>query len=104
MSTYTPTDASQPIQLDENNNFIDPVTGELMHQLTVEEMPRHTFGAELYDPDAVRPTAHWIGDSDVCFCGANPYCADSTDGDDGCCYLQQKEPATQSPADTEGIE
>ena len=39
---------SQPIQLDENNNFIDPVTGELMHQLTVEEMPRHTFGAELY--------------------------------------------------------
>lgn len=31
--------ASQPIQLDENNNFIDPVTGKLMHQLTVEEMP-----------------------------------------------------------------
>lgn len=31
--------ASQPIQLDENNNFIDPVTGELMHQMTVEEMP-----------------------------------------------------------------
>lgn len=60
MSTYTPTGASQPIQLDENNNFIDPVTGELMHQLTVEEMPRHTFGAELYAPDAVRPTAHWI--------------------------------------------
>ena len=52
--------ASQPIQLDENNNFIDPVTGELMHQLTVEEMPRHTFGAELYAPDAIRPTAHWI--------------------------------------------
>lgn len=50
MSTYTPTGASQPIQLDENNNFIDPVTGELMHQLTVEEMPRHTFGAELYAP------------------------------------------------------
>lgn len=44
----TPTGASQPIQLDENNNFIDPVTGELMHQLTVEEMPSHTFGAELY--------------------------------------------------------
>lgn len=31
--------ASQPIQLDENNNFIDPVTGELMPQMTVEEMP-----------------------------------------------------------------
>lgn len=41
----------------------DPVTGELMHQLTVEEMPRHTFGAELYATDAVRPTAHWISDS-----------------------------------------
>lgn len=27
-----------------------------------------------------------------------------TDGNDGCCYWQQKEPATQSPADTEGIE
>lgn len=104
MSTYTPTGASQPIQLDENNNFIDPVTGELMHQLTVEEMPRHTFGAELYAPDAVRTTTHWISDSGVCFCGASPYCADFTDGDDGCCYWQQKEPATQSPADTEGIE
>lgn len=57
------TGVSQPIQLDENNNFIDPVTGELMHQLTVEEMPRHTFGAELYAPDTVRPTAHWIGDT-----------------------------------------
>lgn len=56
------------------------------------------------NPDAVRPAAHWISDSGVCFCGANPYCADSTDGDDGCCYWQQKEPATQSPADTEGIE
>lgn len=64
MSTYTPTGASQPIHLDENNNFIDPVTGELMHQLTVEEMPRHTFGAELYAPDAVRPTAHWISVKD----------------------------------------
>lgn len=52
--------ASQPIQLDENNNFIDPVTGNLMHQLTIEEMPRHTFGAELYAQDAVRPTAEWI--------------------------------------------
>lgn len=104
MSTYTPTGASQPIQLDENNNFIDPVTGELMHQLTVEEMPRHTFGAELYAPDAVRHTAHWISDSGVCFCGASPYCADFTDGDDGYCYWQQKEPATQSPADTEGTE
>lgn len=62
MSTYTPTGASQSIQLDENNNFIDPVTGELMHQLTVEEMPRHTFGAELYATDAVRPTAHWINE------------------------------------------
>lgn len=49
MNTYTPIGASQPIQLDENNNFIDPVTGELMHVLTVEEMPSHTFGAELYD-------------------------------------------------------
>lgn len=48
MNTYTPPGASQPIQLDKNNNFIDPVTGELMHILTVEEMPRHTFGAELY--------------------------------------------------------
>ena len=72
MNTYTPTGASQPIQLDENNNFIDPVTGELMHQLTVEEMPRHTFGAELYATDAVRPTAHCISDSGVCFCGASP--------------------------------
>lgn len=96
--------ASQPIQLDENNNFIDPVTGELMHQLTVEEMPRHTLAQNYTPPDAVRPTTHWISDSGVCFCGANPYCADSTDGDDGCCYWQQKEPATQSPADTEGIE
>lgn len=50
MNTYTPIGASQPIQLDENNNFIDPVTGEWMHQMTVEEMPRHTFGAELYAP------------------------------------------------------
>lgn len=50
MNTYTPPGASQPIQLDENNNYIDPVTGELMHVLTVEEMPRHTFGAELYAP------------------------------------------------------
>lgn len=47
----TPTGASQPIQLDENNNFIDPVTGEWMHKLTVEEMPHHTFGAELYTPE-----------------------------------------------------
>ena len=52
--------ASQPIQLDENNNFIDPVTGKLMHQMTVEEMPCHTFGAELYATDAVWPTAEWI--------------------------------------------
>lgn len=37
-------------------------------------------------------------------CGASPYCADFTDGDDGCCYWQQKEPVTQSPADTEGTE
>lgn len=63
--------ASQPIQLDENNNFIDPVTGKLMHQLTVEEMPRHTFGAELYAPDAVQPTAHWIKRGYVC--GENEY-------------------------------
>ena len=55
--------ASQPIQLDENNNFIDPVTGELMHQLTVEEMPCHTFGAELYAHGTVRPTANWISDT-----------------------------------------
>ena len=52
--------ASQPIQLDENNNFIDPVTGKLMQQMTVEEMPCHTFGAELYAQDAVWPTAEWI--------------------------------------------
>lgn len=49
MTNYCPIPgASQPIQLDKNNNFINPVTGELMHILTVEEMPRHTFGAELY--------------------------------------------------------
>ena len=42
--------ASYQVQLDENNNFIDPVTDELMHYMTVEEMPRHTFGAELYAP------------------------------------------------------
>lgn len=48
--SYSIFGASQPIQLDENNNFIDPVTGELMHQMTVEEMPCHTFGAELYAP------------------------------------------------------
>nr|DAV05144.1 MAG TPA: hypothetical protein [Caudoviricetes sp.] len=49
MNNYCPIPgASQPIQLDENNNFIDPVTGKLMHRLTIEEMPRHTFGAELY--------------------------------------------------------
>ena len=42
--------ASHQVQLDENNNFIDPVTGELMHYMTVEEMQRHTFGAELYAP------------------------------------------------------
>lgn len=41
---------------------------------------------------------------EVCFCGASPYCADFTDGDDGCCYWQKKEPVTQSPAGTEGIE
>ena len=39
MNTYTPIGASQPIQLDENNNYIDPVTGEWMHVLTVDEMP-----------------------------------------------------------------
>lgn len=44
------------------------------------------------------------GTTATCFCGASPYCADFTDGDDGCCYWQQKEPATQSPADTEGAE
>lgn len=48
MNTYTPVGTNQPIQLDKNNNFIDPVTGELMHVLTVEEMPCHTFGAEFY--------------------------------------------------------
>lgn len=49
MTNYCPIPgASQPIQLDKNNNFIDPVTGELMHVLTVDEMPRHTFGTELY--------------------------------------------------------
>lgn len=31
--------------------------------------------------------------------GASPYCADFTDGDDGCCYWQKKEPI--APADTE---
>lgn len=56
MTNYCPIPgASQPIQLNENNNFIDPVTGELMHQLTVEEMPRHTFGAELYAPAKKQP-------------------------------------------------
>ena len=55
MNTYTPPGVSQPIQLDENNNFIGPVTGELMHVLTVEEMPRHTFGAELYAPTKKQP-------------------------------------------------
>lgn len=30
--------ASQPIQLDKNNNFID-TTGKMMHVLTVDEMP-----------------------------------------------------------------
>lgn len=30
--------ASQPIQLDENNNYID-TTGKMMHVLTVDEMP-----------------------------------------------------------------
>lgn len=40
MTNYCPIQgASQPIKLDENNNFIDPVTGEWMHKLTVEEMP-----------------------------------------------------------------
>ena len=47
---------------------------------------------------------YWEDFNGVCFCGESPYCADFTDGDDGCCYWQQKEPATQSPADTEGIE
>lgn len=90
MSTYTPTGASQPIQLDKNNNFIDPVTGELMHIMTVDEMPRHTFGAELYAPDAVRPTAYWQGEYDgyadgnpvydIWNCSACGYCID--DGTD----------------------
>ncbi len=60
--------------------------------------------APTIDPESMRPAAHWISDSGVCFCGESPYCADFTDGDDGCCYWQQKEPVTQSPADTEGIE
>lgn len=47
---------------------------------------------------------YWEDFNGVCFCGASPYCADFTDGDDGCCYWQHKEPATQSPVDTEGIE
>lgn len=47
---------------------------------------------------------YWEDFNGVCFCGESPYCADFTDGDDGCCYWQQKEPITQSPADTEGIE
>lgn len=47
---------------------------------------------------------YWEDFNGVCFCGASPYCADFTDGNDGCCYWQQKEPVTQSPADTEGTE
>lgn len=47
---------------------------------------------------------YWEDFNGVCFCGESPYCADFTDGDDGCCYWQQKEPVTQSPADTEGTE
>lgn len=60
--------------------------------------------APTVDPRCLRPVEEWISDSGVCFCGASPYCADFTDGDDGCCYWQQKEPVTQSPADTEGTE
>lgn len=60
--------------------------------------------APAISPESLWPMAHWISDSGVCFCDASPHCADFTDGDDGCCYWQQKEPATQSPADTEGVE
>lgn len=42
---------------------------------------------------------YWEDFNAVCFCGASPYCADFTDGDDGCCYWQKKEPI--APADTE---
>lgn len=42
---------------------------------------------------------YWEDFNGVCFCGASPYCADFTDGDDGCCYWQKKEPI--APADTE---
>ena len=42
---------------------------------------------------------YWEDFNGVCFCGASPYCADFTDGDDGCCYWQKKEPV--APADTE---
>lgn len=42
---------------------------------------------------------YWEDFCGACFCGASPYCADFTDGDDGCCYWQKKEPIT--PADTE---
>lgn len=32
---------------------------------------------------------YWEDFNGVCFCGASPYCADFTDGDDGCkaCWL-----------------
>lgn len=42
---------------------------------------------------------YWEDFNGVCFCGASPYCADFTDGDDGCYYWQKKEPI--APADTE---
>lgn len=82
MNNYCPIPgASQPIQLDKNNNFIDPVTGELMHVLTVEEMPRHTFGAELYaqtkeQPFKIKPHCE--------NCGAELLCNECGDIPDRC--------------------
>lgn len=44
---------------------------------------------------------YWEDFNGVCFCGASPYCADFTDGDDGCHFWQKKEPIALSPADME---
>lgn len=72
---YTIPGTSQPIQLDKNNNFIDPATGELMHVMTVEEMPCNTFGAELYAHGTVRPERKLIDEDfgTICVCAVR-YC------------------------------
>ena len=69
--------------------------------IDVNKIEITVLSARVLDALSVRceTCLYWEDFNGVCFCGASPYCADFTDGDDGCQYWQKKEPIT--PADTE---